>query len=208
MEKYILIGDSGHAKVIEDCIVSNGNQVIAKLDDKYTDTFKEGPYLKGPISNINDLLADSVKVVISIGNNEIRRKIVRKLDLDNQNYGIVIHKSAIVSQSATIGRGTVIMPNVVINADTSIGEHAILNTGSIVEHDGVIENFVHVSPGCVLTGNVTVGEGTQIGAKSVAIPSITIGRWSLIGAGSSVVRNIGDHVTAVGVPAKVIRKKD
>ena len=63
MEKYILIGDSGHAKVIEDCIVSNGNQVIAKLDDKYTDTFKEGPYLKGPISNIYDLLADDIKVV-------------------------------------------------------------------------------------------------------------------------------------------------
>ena len=208
MEKYVLIGDSGHAKVIEDCIVSNGNQVIAKLDDKYTDTFKEGPYLKGPISNVYNLLADGIKVVISIGNNEIRRKIVQKLNLEHRYYGIVIHKSAIISTTSTFGIGTVIMPNVVVNANATIGAHVILNTGSIIEHDDVIEDFVHVSPGCVLTGNVTVGEGTQIGAKSVVIPSVTIGRWSMIGAGSSVVRNIGDHVTAVGVPAKVIRKKD
>jgi serine acetyltransferase len=27
----------------------------------------------------------------------------------------------------------------------------------------------------------------------------------MIGAGSAVVRNIGDHVTAVGVPARVIK---
>lgn len=48
MTNFILIGDSGHAKVIEDCIVAAHGKVIAKLDDKYTTLFQEGPYLKAP----------------------------------------------------------------------------------------------------------------------------------------------------------------
>ncbi|PSL40748.1 hypothetical protein B0H99_104210 [Planomicrobium soli] len=35
----ILIGDSGHASVIADNVVSCGNRVVAKLDDKYTGLF-------------------------------------------------------------------------------------------------------------------------------------------------------------------------
>lgn len=154
MTKYILIGDSGHAKVIEDCIVANGNCVVAKLDDKYNTKFQEGPYLKGPISMVEELLSEETKVIISIGHNLIRSQIEERLALSEDWYGIIKHPSAVISPSSSIGVGTVIMPNVVINANSMIGQHVILNTSSIIEHDCNINDFVHISPGAVLTGEL------------------------------------------------------
>lgn len=207
MSNYILIGDSGHGKVIEDCIRANGEQVIAKLDDKYQSRFQEGPYLKGPLSIIKELVNENTKVIISIGHNAIRKKIVERLQLEEDKYGIVIHPSAIISPSVTVENGTVIMPNVVINADSKIGRHAILNTSCIVEHDCIVEDFVHISPSAVLTGGVIIQVGTHMGAKSTIIPMVNVGKWSIVGAGSVIIENIPDHVTAVGVPTKVIKKE-
>lgn len=207
MTEYILIGDSGHSKVIEDSINASGNQVVAKLDDKYESTFQTGPYLKGPLSAMKQVLKDDRKVIISIGNNKVRQKIVERLQLNETDYGVVIHPNAIISPTARIGFGTVIMPKAVVNADSIIGSHVILNTGSIVEHDCQINHYVHISPSAVLTGGVIINEGTQVGANSTVNPLVEVGKWSIIGAGSVVIRDIPDHVTVVGVPTKVNKKE-
>lgn len=208
MQRYILIGDSGHSKVITDCIESTEQQVIAKLDDKYQDRFVEDGFIKGPISLVHELLIDDVKVIIGIGSNVIRKLIAQKLQLKEDSYGIIAHKSSIVSNSAVLGYGTVVMPGVVINAGTTIGKHCIINTSAVVEHDSTLENFVHISPNATLTGGVTVLEGTQIGAAAVAIPGVTVGKWSRIGAGATIIHDLPNNITAVGSPAKVIKKEE
>lgn len=208
MKKFILIGDSGHSKVIQDCIVSNGDTVIAKLDDKYSSSFKEGPFMKGPISFLENLITPDIEVIIAIGHNAIRKKISIELAEKGIKFGTVIHKKAIISPSAVIGVGSVVMPGSVINADAVIGNHVIINSNCTIEHDCVVRNYSHVSPSAVLTGNVKIGEGSHIGAGANLIPSVIVGDWSIIGAGSTVITNIASHVTAVGSPAKEIRKKD
>lgn len=50
-----------------------------------------------------------------------------------------------------------------------------------------------------------VGQGTHIGTNSSVIDGTVIGEWSYIGAGAAVVKNIGSHVMAYGVPAREIR---
>lgn len=207
MDKIILIGDSGHGKVIEDCIRSQGSKVIAKLDDRYKEQFYEDSVIKGPIELIEDLLIDEVKVVITIGSNSIRKYMMERLGISNDKYGVIIHRSAIISDAVKVGNGTVIMPGVVINADTIIGSHTIINSHSVVEHDCVLEDFTHISPGAILTGNVKIGQGSHVGAGVTIIPGIEIGSWTTIGAGASVISNIESNVTVVGVPAKVIKRE-
>ncbi len=55
-----------------------------------------------------------------------------------------------------------------------------------------------------LLSGVKVGEGTHIGIGASVIPQMDIGPWSVIGAGAAVISRIPGHVTAVGVPARVI----
>ncbi|MGI2327649.1 acetyltransferase [Planococcus sp. YIM B11945] len=206
--KIILIGDSGHAKVISDNINSTGNQVIARLDDKYKELFQEDGCWFGPSTAVHVLLENGdAKVIVAIGSNSVRQKIVKRLSLEENQYATVIHKDAIVSPSATVGHGTVVMPGVIVNAAAVIGNHAILNTRLVIEHDCIVGDYSHVSPGVMVTGGVQIGEGVHIGAGATVIPMKKIGSWSTIGAGSVVIEDIEDYSTVVGVPARVIKKE-
>ncbi|WKA53994.1 acetyltransferase [Planococcus shixiaomingii] len=205
----ILIGDSGHAKVIADNVISSGNQVVARLDDKYTVLFQKDDCWYGPSSEVHSLIEkESAKVIIAIGSNPVRRKIVESLSLQPNQYATVVHKEAIVSPSVTIGHGTVVMPGVIVNAAATIGNHVILNTRLVIEHDCIVENYAHVSPGSMVTGGVKIREGVHVGAGATVIPMKEIGQWSIIGAGSVVIDDIAEFSTAVGVPARVIKSEE
>lgn len=210
MKKVVIIGDSGHAKIVADIVNStDGMNVYAKLDDKYTKVFIEDGFLKGPVNHLHELIKiePSFGVVIGIGSNLVRKKIVGNLELDPSQYLTAVHSSAVVSSSAKIGIGTVVMPGAIVNADARIGEHAIINSGSVVEHDCVVSDYCHVSPLAIVTGGVTLGEGVHVGAGASIIPLKQVGEWSTVGAGAVVVSDINAKVTVVGVPAKVVKKE-
>lgn len=210
MKKIIIIGDSGHAKVIADIVNDNPDLVVfAKLDDKYDSIFIEDGIIKGPINHVRALINENAElgVVIGIGMNSIRQRIIANYELSSDVFINAIHPSAVISPSARLGIGIVVMPNVTINADSVIGDHVIINSGSVIEHDCIVENYAHVSPLAVLTGGVCVGLGSHIGAGATIIPGVNIGKWTTVGAGTTVISDIEDFVTAVGNPARVIRRE-
>lgn len=191
-----LYGASGHAKVIMDILRANQIEIEGLIDDN-----PEINELSGyPVFHQRD---DLSPLIISIGNNRIRRMIAGKLKL---KFGIAIHPSAIISPSVKIGEGTVIMPGVIINADVVIGKHCIINTGATIDHECVIEDYCHIAPGVNISGCTTVGEGTWIGIGSCIIQGLHIGNNCMIGAGSVVVKDIPDAVIAFGNPCRVRKK--
>ncbi len=204
--EVILIGNGGHSKVIQEMIRSLNFKIIAVLDGKYTEHIRENGVEYAPIESIDKYLKPEVRVVIAIGDNASRRKISDQLSLHPEQYLTVTHPSAIVSSSASIGVGTVIMANTVINAKAIIGNHCIINTGAIIEHENKVDNYCHVSPNATLTGDVSTGEGVHIGASVTVIPGISIGSWSVIGAGATVIKDVPSFSTAIGCPAKIIRR--
>lgn len=204
--KYIIIGHGGHGRVIRDLILSNEeNEVIGFLDDKYKEIRLSGNLFIGSIRSAKHMIEtfQDIKLVIAIGDNQIRKSLVEKLAIPEEYFSTIIHKSAVVSSSAKIGPGTVVMAKAVINADAEIGKYAIINTSSIVEHDCKIEDFAHICPGASLTGGVEVGTGTKVGAGVTIIPNVKVGEWSTIGAGAAVIDSLPSHCTAVGIPARV-----
>ncbi len=189
----IIIGASGHAKVVADIIRANGDNLVGFLDD---DSNKD---VLDSVKNI-DKYRD-YEFVIGIGNAEVREKISK----NNVKFYTAIHPSAIISPSAMIGEGTVVMPNAVINADAKIGKHCIINTSSVVEHDDIIDDFAHISVGAKLGGIVKIGKSTWIGIGACVKQCISICTDCVIGAGAVVVNDITQSGTYVGVPAKRIK---
>lgn len=191
-----LYGASGHAKVIIDILLACGYSIDGLVDDNI---------------NINSLLdypvyhnkLDYSPIIVSIGNNSIRKSIAGKL---LGKFGTAIHPSAIISPNAFIDIGTVVMPGTIVNSGCNIGKHCILNTGVSVDHECILGDYVHISPHATLCGNVKVGEGSWIGAGTVIIQGVEIGKWSQIGAGSVVTKNIPDNVLAYGNNCKIIKK--
>ena len=199
MNNYIYIyGASGHGLVIADIAKSCGYEDIIFIDDgenKYP-TFED-------IKRTND-----IPIALGIGNNTIRAKLFEKVQKSSFEIVSLMHPSAIISPSSTIGKGTVIMPNVVVNVNSKIGDGVILNTACIVEHENIIENFAHISPNVALAGDVKIGMFTHIGIGSNVIQGLAIGNNCIIGAGSVVVSNIENNKLCYGNPCKVRKEID
>jgi acetyltransferase EpsM len=66
---------------------------------------------------------------------------------------------------------------------------------------------VHIAPGAHLCGSVAIGAESLIGAGATVIPKCSIGARSVIGAGSTVITDLPGEITAVGRPAKILKKK-
>lgn len=197
--EYLLYGGSGHAKVIIDILNLQGHSVVGIFDDNSE--------LKGlgaiPVAGIyRSSLYSNCELIISIGDNYIRRKIAKKII---HKFGIAIARSSIISPSASIGLGCALMQGTIIQADSKIGEHCIINTGASVDHDCTLYNFVHISPNATLCGNVTVGENTHIGAGATIIQDITIGKNVIIGAGALIIKDVPDNAIVVGNPGRIIK---
>lgn len=202
-KSVLIIGASGHGKVIADIIVNSGNKVVGFLDD--SDDIQGKSIVGFPVLG---KIADYVnykdcEFVIAIGNPYIREKIANELPV---KWHIAIHPKAIISSiDVEIDEGTVIMANAVVNPSVKIGKHCIVNTGAIVEHDNVLDDYVHISPNATLAGTVTVGELTHIGVGANVKNNVSIIANCTIGAGAAVVNDITESGTYVGVPARKIK---
>lgn len=198
-----LYGASGHAKVIIDILRKKGIKINGLFDDNPTITELAGIKCFG---KFNKSLLGNDEIIISIGDNVIRQKIVNNFS-SGVKFGSAIDISAIISENVKIAEGTVVMPGAVINIDTEIGKHTIINTTASVDHECVIGNYAHISPNVTLCGNVSVGDLSHIGAGAVVIPNIKIGKNVMVGAGTVVTKNISDNCIVVGNPGRVIKHK-
>lgn len=207
--KIAIIGQGGHSKVIQDIIRAlKGIEIVGYFDDKFEYVSVKQGICYGPIFSavrLREQIKD-LKFIVAIGTNIVRKNIVEKLNLLDEDYAVLIHPSAIISASAKVGSGSVIMANAVVNADAAIHKHTIINSGSVIEHDTKVGDYAHISPKATLTGGVTVEEGVHVGAGATLIPQVVVGKWSVIGAGATVIRDIPNDCTAVGTPAVVKNK--
>lgn len=201
-KSVIIIGKSGHGKVIADIIMSQGDRIVGFLDDAYVEneTILGFPLLGRVADYVN---YPECEFIIAIGNPKIRERIAESIRV---KWYTAVHKTAVVSAlDVTVGAGTAIMANAVVNPGAKIGMHCIINTGAVVEHDNALGDFVHISPKAALAGTVRIGKFTHIGAGAVVVNNISIASDCVIGAGAAVVKNITESGTYVGVPARRIK---
>lgn len=196
-DKVYLYGASGHAKVVMDIVKQAYYDVPCLIDDNTQINELAGI----PVIHSSEGLSP---IIVTIGDCQIRRKIVEKLG--NREYLTVIHPAAIKAKSVKLGNGTVVMAGAILNPDATVGNHCIINSGASIDHDCLIHDFVHIAPHCTLCGEVEVGEGTWVGAGTTVIQGIHIGKGCFIGAGSVVVKDIPDGYLCYGNPARIIKK--
>lgn len=203
LKRLVIIGASGHGKVIADIAVKNGYDEILFLDDD--ETIKEcGGYpVIGKSSEAGTIDADAI---IGIGNADVRKKIQETIP--DEKLVTLIHPDAIVAEDAVIGKGTVVMAGVVINPEVRIGKGCIINTCSSVDHDCEVGDYVHIAVGSHLCGTVFVGSGTWIGAGAIVSNNVYICSNCMIGAGTVIVNDIWKSGTYVGVPARRLEMEE
>lgn len=211
MKKIVIVGAGGHGQVVADILFSMFNDGLdckpcGFLDDDVS--LKGNKYLNLEVLGTTEEIEknDHNAVIIGIGNNKIRAEKYRQFFKKGENVVNAIHPRATIAGDVILGNGIMCCAGVVVNNGSVIKDNVIINTGSTVDHHNQIGSHVHIAPGVHLGGEVKIEEGTLVGIGSTVIPGITIGEWSVIGAGSVVTKDIPSFATAVGIPARVIKR--
>ncbi|GAA4114321.1 hypothetical protein GCM10022393_13660 [Aquimarina addita] len=212
MDKIVVIGASGHAKVVLEAIELNKKYEILGFIDTYKAIGDKllGYEVLGQESFLKELAIKGVKKgIISIGDNWIRSIIYQKIIklVPDFEFITVVHPSAIISPYATIGKGTVVLASGTVNADAVVGDFCIINTNANFGHDSIMQDFSSLAPGVTTGGAVFVGEYTAISIGATVLQNISIGKHTVIGAGAVVTSNVNAYMMSYGVPAKVIRNR-
>lgn len=173
MEKrLIIIGATPYGKVVCDAALAQGEYTIVGFadDSLALHTTVMGAYqVVASLANIQNLpqLADSF-IVAAEDNND--RETAFEAMKQYLTPATIIHPSAVVGSTVTIGEGSVVLANAVVNSN--IGIDTVVKPGVVVDHDCVIGNHVHL------------GTGT-----AVRSPHGTFGKSPIV---------VGDRYTTVG----------
>jgi sugar O-acyltransferase (sialic acid O-acetyltransferase NeuD family) len=212
--KLVILGGGGTAKDVLSIIGDMGRsgspyEVVGILDDNPALDGQEvcGIPVLGPLERAKSL--DEVLFVNCLGsprNYWKREAILTALELPREKFATLIHPSAAVSVSSSIGQGVVLYPHVVVMAGVRIGDHVTVLANTVMNHDVVVEDFCIITSGVNLSGGVCLRRGSYIGAGASLIQYCTVGEWALVGLGSAVVRDVPPWTVVAGRPARVIRK--
>jgi maltose O-acetyltransferase len=112
--------------------------------------------------------------------------------------------------------------------DIQLGHRSQIGHNARIDHDVVIGNDVLMGPDVVMLSishqfddldlpinlqgptrrsPVVIGDDVWIGTRVIILPGVHIGSGAVIGAGSVVTSDVPANVVAVGVPARVLRRR-
>ncbi|HBR12959.1 MAG TPA: hexapeptide transferase [Chryseobacterium sp.] len=209
----LIIGAKGFAKEVLEILHQNGEtEGLAFFDDVNDDIgdflYNQFPILKTEESIKEHFSKHGNAFSIGIGNPKLRQLMFEKFSLlGGQLTSIISNNAEIGSYNITINKGCNILSGVKISNDVTIDEGTMIYYNSIITHDVKIGKFVEISPNVSVLGRAKVGDYTQIGTNSVIFPDVKIGNHVIIGAGAVVSKDLPDHCTAVGIPAKIIKQR-
>jgi sugar O-acyltransferase (sialic acid O-acetyltransferase NeuD family) len=137
---------------------------------------------------------ESDRVIVPIGNIQVRNRIIEKLQNKGAHFLSYIHHSAFIAHDATLGEGVLICPNCMVQSQSQIGDHAVLNIFCSVGHDSTLGENSILSPYCTLNGNVHTGKNLFMGTRSTLLLGSRIGKNCMIGAHSVVKGKKADNL--------------
>jgi sugar O-acyltransferase (sialic acid O-acetyltransferase NeuD family) len=161
----------------------------------------------GGVDGLNRWPSD-LHLILALGWPKTRIQVLQQITNPKIRFPVLIHPSVIAGNAnyLSIGEGSIICAGSIITTNIDIGRHVIINLACTVGHETTIGDFSSFMPACNISGEVKIGNATFWGTGAKIINQKTVGNAAIIGAGAVVVNDIPAQVTALGVPAKVVKK--
>jgi sugar O-acyltransferase (sialic acid O-acetyltransferase NeuD family) len=212
LKRIVVIGAGGHGREVAEILrhqMKAGEDlgVAGFIDDNREIHGRQidGLPVLGDWSWFEGVDRTEVAVICAVGSPRTCKRLVERAVRLGLTFANAVSPLAHISPLARIGEGVTVFPNVIINTGSIIDSYSILNVAATVSHDTKVGRYSNVNPGAHLAGNVTIGEGCYIGMGAEVIQGLSVGEWSVVGAGAVVINDLPPGITAVGVPAGIIK---
>lgn len=180
-----------------------GFEVTAFLHDisrSRIDGIELGAEVRGPAEEYAPVGEELIAV--GLGEPAPRRDLADELIARGARLATVVHPTAWVAPTATLGAGVVIAPFAFVGPGARIGDLAVLNTYASVGHDGEVGRACVLSPYAVTGGWATLEDEVFLATHAVVTPRKRVGAGSSVSAGSVVFRDVAPRSLAAGNPAR------
>ncbi len=211
MGRIVVIGASGHGKVVLDAIERQGeHRVVGVLDDgKSAGTDHFGAPILGPSADLARLAGEVDGYFVAVGDGPTRERLAAeaRAACPSLAFVTVVHPSAVIARGVSVGAGSAVFAGAVLQPGARVGAGCIVNTRASVDHDAVLEDYASIAPGVSLGGGVTLEWHAFVGIGASVAHGRRIGEHAVVGAGAAVVADVPPRSVAVGVPARVVRSR-
>ena len=210
-KRLCIFGTGGFGRetllIFIDCLKSQGissyaDHVVFMVDDECYDEFQ---IMGVRVIRLSDFDVAKYKVIVAVGDPEVRRSIVEKLPLDTE-YPVLVHPASVLSDWVKLGEGTIVAAGVAVTCNIEFGRHTHLNLHTTVGHDCVLGDYFTSAPGVAISGNCTIGECVYFGSNASVRQGISICSDVTIGMGGTVVKSINESGVYVGNPVSKLRR--
>ncbi len=158
---------------------------------------------------------------VQIGKQSVIDDYVQISARGTQDEGIQIGERVLIGQNVrlrtregniAIGDDSNIGPDCHIgtSSNISIGKHCLFGGRCYIgglQHGHEDTDTPMTEQAIVSKGGVQFGDDVWLGAHVIVNDGVTIGSGAIIGAGSVVTGDIPEYAIALGIPAKVVRKR-
>jgi len=161
MQNLLILGAGQYGLVVEEIATAmNCYKTIDFLDDN-------NPIAIGKIRDYKKYLNNYTSAIVAIGNPELRLDYIKKLELAGYEVATLIHPTAYVSQSCSIGIGCVVEPLAGIHANTVVEDGCLISLGALINHNAVVKTGAHVDCGSVVAARAVVPPKTKVMANTI-----------------------------------------
>lgn len=216
MKKVVILGVGGYCANLLDIMRALNDKLgreeyspLGYLDDdekKIGTTYFGFPVLgslKDAVSRYPD--AWFVNGIGSAESAWAKKAIIESTGVATKRFVTLVHPSAFIAPTATIGQGTVVAQNCVIMAGAVIGDHVKMLPQATISYGSSIGSYSTVSSGAVTLSDVSCGLSNYLGANVSIKERVSVGDNCILGMGAVVLRDVPANSVMVGNPARFLR---
>lgn len=164
--RLLVVGAGGHGRSVAEAAELTGRfEVAGFLDDSLPsgETVLGVPVL-GQVANMANHRGIFDQVIVAIGNNAVRERLLHQLTLVGFELATVVHPLAIVSPSAVLGAGSAVMAGAIVGTEAHLGIGVIVNCGAVVDHHATVEDVGHLGVNSSMAGGTVLGHAAWLQA--------------------------------------------
>lgn len=178
-------------------------------DGKAVGGLVDGLPVLGGMNEINGY-ADRLNVVLCVAEPSIRKKLKEAISNERIRFPYLLHPAAMRGHAVynKFGEGVIITAGNILTTGIQIDGFAIVNLSCTIGHDVRIGPYSTLMPSCSISGEVRIGEEVLIGSGARILPGVSVGDKSKVGAGAVVLADVPPGETVVGVPGRIVNRKE
>lgn len=205
MRNLVIAGAGGFGRELAAYARVAGFEVVGFLDDD-PDALQRldgADREAGIVSSVDGYSPrDGELVAVGVGHPRTRLKLASTLRDRGASLGTVIHPTALVAPTASLGEGVVLAPFTCVGPAAQVGAVAMLNYYSSVGHDGEVGAGCVLAPYAAATGFTVLEEAAFLSSHAVVTPGKRVGAGARVSAGAVVFHDIPPGSLAAGNPAR------